>query len=108
MGRQATFAGFPVIINGTCGNQTVSTLGELLKLLGSSRKVAFGEFRIGEKDYPALVIHTNGDLAYLHYFPADRHPGSQAVGDRGADGEVTFLQEGEVDYSMPRTVVVGV
>jgi hypothetical protein len=54
------------------------------------------------------VIHTNGDLAYLHYFPADRHPGFQAVGDRGADGKVTFTQQGEADFSMPRAVVVGV
>ena len=97
-----------MIISGTCGNQTVSNLDELLQILRTSRKGAFGEFWIGEEGCPALVIHTNGELAYLHYLPAERHPGFQAVGDKDAGGEVTFTQEGEVDFSMPRAVVVSV
>ena len=97
-----------MVISGTCGNQKVSSLDALLRLLRNSRKGNFGEFWLGEKDSPVMVIHTNGDLAYLHYFPANDHPGFQAVGDKAANGEVTFTQEGEVDFSMPLAVVVSV
>jgi hypothetical protein len=95
-------------ISGTCGNQIVSTREELLVILRSSRSGAFGEFWCGERGCPTLAIHMNGDAAYLHFFPTDRHPGFQAVGDKDAKGNVTFTQEGEVDFSMPRTVVVSI
>ena len=95
-------------ISGTCGNQVVGTSDELQHLLRESRTGVFGEFWIGDKDQPVLAIHTNGDLAYLHYFPASRHPGFQAVGDVGLGGDVIFKQAGQPDMSMPRAVVVSI
>ena len=93
-------------ISGTCGNRVVGTLDELQHLLRESRTGSFGEFWLGKKDQPLLAVHTNGDLAYLHYFPVSRHPGFQAVGDVGLAGEVLFKQAGQADFSMPRAVVV--
>lgn len=34
----------------------------------------------GSSKYPALLILVNGELASLHYFPKDRHPGFRSVG----------------------------
>ena len=98
----------PMTISGTCGSQVVGTLDELEHLLRASRTGVFGEFWLGEKDQPTLAIHTSGDLAYLHYFPASRHPGFQPVGDVGLAGEVLFKQAGQADFTMPRAVVVSV
>ena len=61
---------------------------------------------MSEQRHPKLVIHTNADLAYVHYFPAERHPGFQAVGGGNADGKVTFWQEGQGEFCMPSAVVV--
>ena len=63
---------------------------------------------MSEQKHPLLVVHTNADLAYLHYFPAERHPGFQAVGGRDGGGEVTFWQEGQGQFCMPSAVVVTV
>src|SRR5262245_11255891 len=95
-------------ISGTCGNRSVDELEELLQILRSTRKGAFGEFWLGEPHGPSLAIHINGELAYLHYFPAERHPGFQAVGEQTANGMVFFTQEGDAGFSMPRAVVVSV
>jgi hypothetical protein len=93
-------------ISGTCGNKVVNSSDELTDILRNSRKEGFGEFQISEKRYPAMLIHINGSLAYLHFFTADKHPGFQAIGDITAHEEVTFRQEGHGDFSMPRAVVV--
>jgi hypothetical protein len=95
-------------ISGTCGNQVVGTLDELQHLLRERLTDDFGEFWLGEKGQPTLAIHTNSDLAYLHYFPASRHPCFQSVGNAGLDGEVLFKQAGQADFSMPRAAVVSV
>jgi hypothetical protein len=34
----------------------------------------------GSEGHPAINIMVNGDLAYVHYFPEDRHPGFASVG----------------------------
>jgi hypothetical protein len=34
----------------------------------------------GEETKPALSILVRGDLAYLHYFPNDSHPGFASIG----------------------------
>jgi hypothetical protein len=83
----------------------VSSLQELKQLLQSTRNGDFGEFWLGSETFPALAIHINGNFAYLHFFPADGHPGFQPVGD--AKGEdVKFQQEGQGEFSMRREFVV--
>lgn len=34
----------------------------------------------GDDRFPAINIMVNGDLAYVHYFPDDDHPGYASVG----------------------------
>jgi Immunity protein Imm1 len=95
-------------ISGTCGNRTVSSLDELLGFLRSYRDGDFGEFWFGEEEYPVMVMSINRDLAYLHFLPDDMHPGFQAVGNVSSGADVTFKQEGQGNFSMPRAVVVSV
>jgi hypothetical protein len=95
-----------VKIEGTCGQKEVSSLVELHQLL-LSRDGDFGEFWLGSKTFPALVIHTRGDLAYLHFFPSRRHPGLQAIGS-GSGEDVAFKQKGHGDVSIPRAFVVSI
>lgn len=38
----------------------------------------------GSSEYPMLLVLINGDLASLHYFPRDRHPGFRSIS--GVDG----------------------
>ena len=85
----------------------MSSLDELHQLL-LSRDGDFSEFWLGGRKFPALAIHTRGDLAYLHFFSAERHPGFQAVGDVGSGEDVTFKQKGHGDFSMPRAFVVSI
>jgi hypothetical protein len=40
---------------------------------------SFWLFHGGNK-FPAINIMVNGDLAYIHYFPEERHPGFGSVG----------------------------
>jgi hypothetical protein len=35
----------------------------------------------GSELFPAISILVNGDLAYLHYFPKERHAGLASIGD---------------------------
>jgi hypothetical protein len=34
----------------------------------------------GSKQFPAINIMVNGELAYVHYFPKEQHPGFASVG----------------------------
>ena len=83
----------------------MSTEEELLHILKSSRDGDLAEFWLGETGlFPALVVHTNRELAYLHYFLENGHPGFQPVGNHKFSGQVKFLNE----ISVSRAVVVGV
>ena len=35
----------------------------------------------GRQRYPAIVVAVKGDLAALHYFPSEGHPGFRATGN---------------------------
>ena len=70
---------------------------ELMQRLRSVRKGDFGAFILWHKDGgPSLWIHTNKDLAYLHFFPdkSSDHPGLQPTGmsPMHCDASVKFLQ----------------
>lgn len=50
----------------------------------------------GDEKFPAINLLVNGDLAYLHYFPGEDHPGFASVGDLenlDPEGQTTFLLE---------------
>lgn len=100
----------PMIVAGTCGHKVVESFDQLQQLLRNSRNGDFGEFWLGEKNgtFPALAIHTHGNLAYVHFFPADRHPGFQSIGEVNSGDEVIFKQAGQGEFSMPRAFVVAI
>jgi hypothetical protein len=115
-------------IEGTCGEKTANTLDELYQILHGHRDGDFREFWLGGQGFPAMAIHIHGDLAYLHFFPADKHPGFQpignlgpqntarsprfrvpgfqSIGNLGQGNDVTFKQKGQEDFSVPRTFIV--
>lgn len=46
--------------------------------------------------YPALAIRVSGDVADIHYFPEDGHPGFRCLGGEGLprDGLTTLVYQG--------------
>ena len=61
------------------GGVTVENEDELLLRLQLVRNGEQGAFLLHhDKDYPALAVHLNGNVAYLHYYPAAHHAGYQA------------------------------
>lgn len=44
----------------------------------------------GQETYPYLSILVRGSAAYLHFFPAEGHPGFASVGNASAQGDETF------------------
>jgi hypothetical protein len=63
----------------------------------------------GTQLHPAMAIMANGDLACVHYFPRDHHPGFQSVGpapDLNPRGETMFASDPDERSSMPNTTVV--
>ena len=60
-----------------------------------------------------LSVQINGTIAYLHYFPAEKHPGYQSrdMTPDGCPADVHFLQPdgGEADsFDMPDYTLVAV
>lgn len=49
-----------------------------------------------DAEYPCLAIRVSGNVADVHYFPTDGHPGFQCLGGEGltADGETILAYEG--------------
>jgi hypothetical protein len=87
---------------------------ELLHRLRSVRKGPYGAFILfHDQDGPSLWIHTNKDVAYLHFFPGNRvqHPGFQPTGmsPPNCAESVNFLitpgDEGD-SIEMPREALV--
>ena len=85
---------------------------ELVARLHSVRRGPYGVFHIQRAEaFPYISLHFNGDLAYVHYFPADDHPGYQptSMTPPNCPGDVHFLnidgdEAGAID--MPASTVV--
>jgi hypothetical protein len=77
------------------GTTDVSDEDALSHRLRSVRHGRYGAFVLsGQNLYPCLFIHFNDELAYLSYFPSDRHPGFVPNGPPpvGCPDSVHFLQ----------------
>ena len=96
------------------GRVSIDNEDELRLRLELVRKGEFGAFLLHhDKGYPALALHINGDVAYLHYYPSRGHSGYQAqdMAPSGCEPKVRFLQldgdEGNVfqvpDYTLVST-----
>jgi len=64
-----------------------------------------------EDDYPALSVQLNHDIAYLHYFSKEDHPGYQPRGmtPKGCTGDYHFLQTNNCEadsFDMPDYTLV--
>jgi hypothetical protein len=84
------------------GRLVVVAEGKVLDRLRSVRRGAYGAFILShDEDGPSLWVHTNGDKAYLHFFP-DRdgdHPGFQSTSSSPEQSLCHFVQTdgGEAD-----------
>jgi hypothetical protein len=58
-----------------------------------------------EEQYPVLAIRVSGDVADVHYFPRDRHPGFRCLGGDGlpAGGLTTLVYRGSDPASGEQT-----
>jgi hypothetical protein len=70
-------------LDGTLETDDLAAVEDRLR---SVRQGSYGACYVaGESDYPYIAVHFNDEAAYLHYFPADGHPGFQAA-DMTPDG----------------------
>jgi hypothetical protein len=95
-----------------CNANLVTTEADLLARLRTVRRGLYGAFFLyHEHPHPMLSVQFNGDVAYLHFFPSDDHPGYQPcrMTPDGCDGDVHFLQTNgtEADsFDMPNDTLV--
>jgi hypothetical protein len=95
------------------GSHKVNSDQDLDEILAARYGQGVNEFWLwqGDKLRPAICIFANGELACIHYYPHDDHPGFQSLGPApGLDskGETMFFvnsPEGE-ETPMPNTSVV--
>jgi Immunity protein Imm1 len=58
--------------------------------------------------YPGLMLSVKGDLACIHYFPAERDPAFQSIGNvRGlAPGRTTTFASRVETFDMPNSAIL--
>ncbi|MDB5323906.1 MAG: hypothetical protein JWN40_5537 [Phycisphaerales bacterium] len=77
------------------GRTRVEDPVKLVAHLSVVRKGPYGAFILAHSDDGAsLWVHINGDVAYVHFFPAAGHPGFQPAGmtSPDCDEDVHFIQ----------------
>lgn len=86
----------------------VENLADLQKALDFSRNQS--EFSIwislGDSQYPYINVLIKGDLAYVHYFEKEGHPGYQSIGRSTEDGMITINEEDQMIVPMDTLVSV--
>jgi hypothetical protein len=94
------------------GRHSVSSDREVDALLATRYGQALNEFWIYReaKKRPSIAIMANGDLALVHYFPRDDHPGFLSVGPAPGldpDGGTMFaLSPLETPWPRPNRSVI--
>jgi hypothetical protein len=60
----------------------VETPADIDAILSKRYRLRINSFWVADSAgaFPAINIMVNGDLAYVHYFPKDQHPGYASVG----------------------------
>ena len=59
-----------------------------------------------EEEYPWLAIAVKQDIACVHFFPKEGHPGFQSVGSTSANETITFYMTADDTIEVPQTAVV--
>jgi hypothetical protein len=79
------------------GAHDATTPTEVEAVLNKRYGAGLNSFWIGHEDgkFPAMNIMVNGDIAYVHYFPKQGHPGLASV------GSVPCLRSGEFTEFFP-------
>jgi hypothetical protein len=93
---------------GTYQTRTSSELETVLQKRYGPGVNSFWLTHDGEK-YPAVALLVKGDLACLHYFPKDSHPGFLSIGsaEELTPDEATIFQLDNLDQAeMPNSSVV--
>ena len=99
-------------IHDLSGAIELSDVSQIADRLRSVRNGTHGVCYIaGDANYPYVAVHFNGDVAYLHYFPSDDHPGFQPFGMTPANcaDSVHFLNIDGLDggaFDMPASTLV--
>ncbi|WP_037226719.1 hypothetical protein [Rhodopirellula baltica] len=63
-------------IHDLSGSFETDDASQLAHRLRSVRVEGYGAFHVSRNDdLPYISAHFNGDIAYIHYFIADDHPG---------------------------------
>ncbi len=96
-------------VDGSSGTTKVHSTDELGEILGR-RFDETNEFWLAHDGakHPSLAILVRGDVACLHYFPTEQHPGflSQGYGEElDPSGSTAFAMGGE-ETEIPNTAVV--
>jgi len=64
----------------------------------------------GNKEFPSISIMVSGDLAYVHYFPKEGHPGFASVGNlpglRPGEDSVFFMHNSDEPIGVMNEAVV--
>jgi hypothetical protein len=64
----------------------VNNPADIEAVLSKRHRTGVNSFWSGQRaaGFPAIAIMVNGDLAHVHYFPKEGHPGVASVGDHWA------------------------
>lgn len=99
-------------IHDLSGSLETDDIAELASRLRSVRARGYGAFHMsGYEDLPYMSVHFNGDIAYIHYFSSDGHPGFQPTDMTPPDcpDVVRFLNTDESEagaIEMPASTLV--
>lgn len=89
-----------------------TTPAQVEAVLSKRHGADVNSFWIGHEDggFPAINIMVKGDLAYVHYFPKESHPGLASVAQfperAGGGSSVFFLSSGGEEAWVPNYAVV--
>ncbi|TWT81670.1 hypothetical protein CA13_31230 [Planctomycetes bacterium CA13] len=78
-------------LSGTFETDDAAEITDRLRTVRKGVHCAF--FVAGDSAYPYIAVHFNSDIAYIHYFPSDGHPGYQPTGmtPHGVSDDLHFL-----------------
>jgi hypothetical protein len=91
------------------GRSVTSSPDELASIVARRHTHDANSFWISpvEAEYPCLAVMITGQLAYVHWFPAEGSAGHQSVGDGAASGQVLFVENDHgAEIALPRSTVV--
>ena len=99
-------------INDFDGSFETDDVEAVIERIRNKRRDKYGAFHLcANEEYPYVALHVNGDVAYLHYFPSDGHPGFQStlVDGNAVDADIHFLNLDGTEagaFDMPRSTLI--